>query len=363
MPEVADHPNRMPFQGVLTKIDEPSDNPPEGSNSKRVMLTRAAAESALDSLAGMAVDYTPGFDGHDPQAKIGIITDATIEGHDLCIKGFIYASDFPEEAAQIKDNKDALGFSFEAENIHVESTRSDPLVITSCVFTGAAILQKKKAAYTTTSLAASADNGEFTMDEATLKTLLAEAVAPLAERMDKIEGSVNASIECAAKVKPHTDAIRSCASAMEAAGMGTGTTHGHVHVLRRMADHMDAEAAVGKLPHIFRDHDYTTWMAGAAKTDPDPKPNAEIEELKSQLAALGTKLEDKVMAQRQAAPAPERKTLTPQITHLLAKAHIDLTDDKMSIAALDSALKDSGLTTHERFKLKAAMHQSGLIDG
>jgi hypothetical protein len=33
------HPNRLPFSGVLTKIDEPSDAAPEGSNGNRVTLT------------------------------------------------------------------------------------------------------------------------------------------------------------------------------------------------------------------------------------------------------------------------------------------------------------------------------------
>jgi hypothetical protein len=92
----------------------------------------------------MAVDI---FDGHDAQAKIGVITGATIEGSDLRIEGFVYAADFPEEAAFIKANKNNLGFSFEAQDIRVESLDSDPLVITACVFTGAAILEKVKAAF------------------------------------------------------------------------------------------------------------------------------------------------------------------------------------------------------------------------
>jgi hypothetical protein len=49
----------------------------------------------LDSLLGMAVDFTPELDGHDPQAKIGVITGAEIKGHDLCIEGFLYAAEFP----------------------------------------------------------------------------------------------------------------------------------------------------------------------------------------------------------------------------------------------------------------------------
>jgi hypothetical protein len=51
----------------------------------------------------MAVDYKPALDGHDPKAKIGVITAATIEGNAILIEGFIYAADFPEVAAEIED--------------------------------------------------------------------------------------------------------------------------------------------------------------------------------------------------------------------------------------------------------------------
>ena len=173
IPDVADHPNRMPFSGVLVKLDEPSDAAPHGSKGKRVIMSRAAAEAALDSLALMAVDITADFDGHDAQQKIGVITAATIEGSDLKIEGFVYAADFPEEAAFIKANKDALGFSFEAQDIYVESLDGAPLVITACVFTGAAILLKDKAAFTTTSLAASAA-GEIAMTKEELAEMLTE---------------------------------------------------------------------------------------------------------------------------------------------------------------------------------------------
>ncbi len=65
MPEVADHPNRIPFEGVLTVVDEASTRPPSGARGHRVILTREAAGAALPSLLGMAVDYAPKWDGHD----------------------------------------------------------------------------------------------------------------------------------------------------------------------------------------------------------------------------------------------------------------------------------------------------------
>lgn len=72
------HPNRLPFRGVLTVLDVPSDRAPSGSNNRRVLIPRAVAEAALPSLIGMALDYTPTLDGHDSRRKIGIITAADI---------------------------------------------------------------------------------------------------------------------------------------------------------------------------------------------------------------------------------------------------------------------------------------------
>ena len=151
-----DHPNKMPFSGILVRLDEPSDAAPGGAHGRRIIVTAEAAERALPSLLGMAVDFTPSFDGHDAQAKIGIITSANIVGNAIIIKGFIYAADSPETAGAIKAMKSALGFSFEAQRLTVSDASADILTITDLAFTGAAILRKDKAAYTTTSLAASA---------------------------------------------------------------------------------------------------------------------------------------------------------------------------------------------------------------
>jgi hypothetical protein len=79
-PQVHGHPNRLPFEGVLTLVDVASDKAPSGARGHRVILSRAAAEAALPSLLGMAVDYKAGWDGHDARQKCGIITSAEALG-------------------------------------------------------------------------------------------------------------------------------------------------------------------------------------------------------------------------------------------------------------------------------------------
>jgi hypothetical protein len=155
IPHVNGHPNRVPFEGVLTVVNEPSDKAPAGARGHRVMLTREAAEKALPSLLGMAVDYRPGWDGHDAQRKIGLLTEANVIGPRLVVRGYLYARDFPEVAKEIKASAaaepEAMGMSYELADARVEDMRADIWKLTRVTFTGAAILLRDKAAYRATS--------------------------------------------------------------------------------------------------------------------------------------------------------------------------------------------------------------------
>jgi hypothetical protein len=162
-PEVVGHPNRLPFEGCLTLVDVPSDKAPSGSRGHRVLLTRAAAEAALPSLLGMAVDYKSGWDGHDARQKCGIITSAHLEGKMLQVKGYLYARDFPEMEAKITAGGTVrgseMGMSYELADAHVADTKAQVWTLTKATFTGAAILMRDKAAYRGTSFRVKRCNG------------------------------------------------------------------------------------------------------------------------------------------------------------------------------------------------------------
>lgn len=149
-PVVHGHPNRLPFEGVLTLVDVASDKAPNGARGHRVVLTRGAAEAALPSLLGMAVDYKAGWDGHDARQKCGIITSAEIEGNRLRVAGYLFARDFPEMEEKIQASG-PMGMSYELADAHVADMRSSIWTLTRATFTGAAILLKDKAAYRSTS--------------------------------------------------------------------------------------------------------------------------------------------------------------------------------------------------------------------
>lgn len=152
IPHVDGHPNRVPFDGVLTMVNTASDKAPAGARGHRVLLTREAAEKALPSLLGMAVDYRPGWDGHDARRKIGILTDADLFGLRLMVRGYLFARDFPDVAQAIQAHEpEAMGMSYELADARVEDLRADVWKLIRVTFTGAAVLLREKAAYRATS--------------------------------------------------------------------------------------------------------------------------------------------------------------------------------------------------------------------
>ena len=114
-PIVHGHPNRLPFEGVLTLLDVASDKAPSGARGHRVVLTTVAAEAALPSLLGMAVDYKSGWDEHDARQRCGIITSAEVDGQKLTVAGYLFARDFPEfgPGMEAKLQASSLGMSYE----------------------------------------------------------------------------------------------------------------------------------------------------------------------------------------------------------------------------------------------------------
>ena len=152
LPDVAGHPNRVPFAGVLTRVDEASDKAPSGARGHRVVLTRAAAEAALPSLLGMAVDWKSGWDGHDAKQKCGIITAAELAGNEVRVEGYLFARDWSDMMGEIHAHGDeALGMSYELADAHVDDMRAAEWKLNRVTFTGAAILLRSKAAYRNTS--------------------------------------------------------------------------------------------------------------------------------------------------------------------------------------------------------------------
>ena len=367
VPDTPGHPNKHPFKGILTRLDKPSDNAPMGSGKRLVVMTKAAAEKALPTLLGMGVDLQDDLSGHNVKKKVGIITEAHIEGDALLIEGFLYAADFPDEVERIQAEKDDLGFSWEVKEIYTMNAKANPLVITDCIFTGAAILYKDEAAYTTTQLAAQAE--ENTMDEKILEQLkaLADTVGAITTRIETMEAAqaeadktMQAGKEHMAKVEKHAAALERVAEEMEKDGIGGHASRGHVKACHAMADHIRASAAVGKIASEWSGFD--GFHAEADKQD-DGK-DKEIKDLKDTVASLNTKITDLQASATRTTKEPERKTLSPHISALLAKGGIAIPADgaaRMSVSEVDKALSATTLSSVQRMEIKNGLEKSGIL--
>lgn len=201
LPEVEGaHPNAMPFKGVVTRIDEPSDRPPHGAQGHRVMIPRAVAEAKLSTLIGQAVNVADGTQDHNARKKIGVIQEAHINGNDVWVSGYLYAKDFPNEVAELQRRKDVMGMSYEITRVAVADTKAQVWTISDLVFTGAAILEKNAAAYGKTSLYARGERGAEQEDDVNIL----EELQKINARLDSmaVDGEQQANHQCAGEDCP-----------------------------------------------------------------------------------------------------------------------------------------------------------------
>lgn len=335
-----EHPNKMPFSGILTYFDAPSDRAPHGSDGRKVFIPSDVGVPALDSLIGMAVNLKSSMDDHDPQNKIGILTSACVGepneiGTPVYVEGFIYANDFPDAALDIKRNQSALGFSYETANTLLMDGvyEGEPVaVVTQIVFTGASILYATDAAYTATAIAASTEkNNEEevnqTMDPEQLQQIL-EAISGLKEYVDAKFENFKKEDELEDQV---ADAIEDVQEAAE-------------NVTEVQASTVDSEEETTEEVNdeVENGTEEVTELEAAADL------KAELEKVKAELAEI------KASADLQAAA---RKTFTYPKT-LVAK--YELSEEEEETKLLASIDERADLSLEERLALKIELRDKKL---
>lgn len=196
LPELTEpHPNRIPFRGVLTKVDEPSTRPPGGAQGHRVLIPRHVAEAAGDTIVGMPVDCAWNLKDHDKKRNIGVITGWEIQGHDFIVNGHLFGKNYPDDVTDIQQNKDHLGMSYEVSDVEVVDVNSPVWTLDHFLFTGGAILEKNSAAYAQTSIAAAAEAEEIAMEH----TAVLDALRTINAKIDVLSASADESDEEAAR--------------------------------------------------------------------------------------------------------------------------------------------------------------------
>ena len=167
LPEIG-HRNLVPFEAVAMYVDKPVDAKPHFTDydakkvaesddgAPKLVFKRSAILEALPSLIGTGVNAQEGaLENHAIRSKIGIVTEAFIEGNAVMIRGYIYGFDYPDVVQAIKTLRNKLGACPAFANIVVdfpEEEKPANMFVNSLLFTGCAILQKKNCAFEGTSV-------------------------------------------------------------------------------------------------------------------------------------------------------------------------------------------------------------------
>ena len=320
IPNFPEHPNRVPFSGVLTLLDAPSDRAPAGAAGHRVVLPRGVAERALPSLLGMAVDFAPGLRSHDVRRKIGIITRAEIAGSRLEVSGYLFGKDLPEVVRELRAHRDRLGMSYEVTGVRVANPKAEIWVLENIVFTGAAILERSAAAYQTTSLAATAG-------------------APSAPARPDKKGEI--------MEEKLTQALELLAQTNQSLVTEMANVRAAIEELRQ------AQASQGG---AARDLDAVNTAPAALEARIEDLARS-TEELRRQNEAL------RAQAERFATQSA-RKTVPPQVMTLLAKSGVGAEvvggNGKIEVTVLDKAL--DSLPVEQRIAIKSQLARAGALD-
>jgi hypothetical protein len=218
------HPNKMLWTGIVTRVGSPSTAAPCGTGGKLLVLSPEAAKKACGSMVNMPLNCEwPDDDiwcgacpemamtGHDTGNIIGTITEANVVNDALVCSGVIWKQNFPDVAFMINNAVDALGFSIEAD-INASTESEDTVTATDITFTGLATLWKKCAAWESTEfqqLVASRKNEEkddVTMNEEQMKALLDAMLANVKTELATVQASVEDKVNTVvSEVKAEVD--------------------------------------------------------------------------------------------------------------------------------------------------------------
>jgi len=217
------HANKQSFKGILCSVGSASVKAPIGSDGKQVVLTKAAAETAVDTLKGMPVnvvwnDPNGKFTGHDQTTIIGIVANAWVQDDDVWIEGYLFPQNYPEICASVRQEKDNLGFSYEILANSYEET-NNKMMINEFTFIGTALLRKDKAAYgNDTQLIAAQitkEKDDDSMSKEELQVMIDAMFANVDKKLNEIKASIDEKVTAfEAKIEASSGQVENLATAL-----------------------------------------------------------------------------------------------------------------------------------------------------
>jgi hypothetical protein len=273
----------------------------------------------------------------------------------------------------VRKHSGQMGMSFELGAAFTDGPTDDTaIIIDSDGFTGAALLLKRDAAYHKTRLAASAaKKGTNPMNEEEMKALLASFRTDL---LTDVKGIVRAAAKVAAKKSGreafnddfkelqdlHAKATDLHGELMDACKADDGDVEG---AAEELGDHLKATSKHVKAMKADADEyfpkkgepdgDEGDDVEGKGKKKTDDKGNvegaAEVAALKAELASLKVRVE----GSNRDANEPNRKTVHPALSILIAKGELKIKagkdgDERPTESEVRAALKVAGITDQQQ---------------
>jgi NAD(P)H-dependent FMN reductase len=132
---------------------------------------------------------------------------------------------------------------------------------------------------------------------------------------------------------------------------------------------MEAEALMGVLPHIYRDHDYigkpmeASGAGSAAGSRVDDELRKSIQGLRARVADANTKLVDLQARAFNASAPPARRTIPPEVAALLRKGGLSAEGGKeeLSVEQVDRTLEAAGIKGRSAIEAKLKLMSVGVL--
>jgi len=138
--------NRIAWHGTLLRVGIASDQPPQGSESHRILISKELAQRKCKDLLQMPINCAFNLAQHQKPAILGIIRQASVEGDALVVSGWLWSKNRPDLVELVKRHQGQLGMSFEASDTQPEDESAAVWRLKDMEFTGASVLYTQRAA-------------------------------------------------------------------------------------------------------------------------------------------------------------------------------------------------------------------------
>lgn len=147
--------NKIPFEGVLCSLDEPSPAIPAVGPGLPLYLPKEVAQVCLNAgIGGLPLDADDSFSKHANEQITGVIQGGYIKDNEVYVTGYLWPWNQEKKVAAISANRERLGMSMNASAYgHREVVDNKEVFwIDSLELLGANILYQDRATYRNTRL-------------------------------------------------------------------------------------------------------------------------------------------------------------------------------------------------------------------